>query len=825
MTPRIVLQCISAASSKSASVSQNVEAHGGQLHKNSMSPLLASKLSGRPDLKSIAPSIEDVSKKQTQMEREICDVLKRITHLQGILATRHSKQQIKGFVESCMSVASQNSPGSTHSSIPLEVMNSPPDAPSIRNQLISHNMGVCENSSAYTCKVEKLFESTEDGLEHIRLRLPDRASSSSTNPNVKKKIETDIKMSSSSLRQLQMDIDSEVTDSSSGDDMDDEPSQGLSMAPSRADIKKTACWRWVRDRAMVISRWTWLQAQVADLEYKIRQHGELHKHLRSSKVSFQDELLDDQSSRDSAARCLPLYHSRVPRHQLVQASQAYTISRKARQYPIIKCQCVQTVRRCAICAGQHHYAKPADIETLHKHERVSRLDASYHPVLSFPQDVNPGIELEDIVNSNDKKLTATVPVDAKLLTESKKDLTRVIKKQKLALKLKKSKDNQLKAKGQKVKNGEITTKFLKQKKNKKKGKRFRSNSHAPKWSDDELNRDGTEFALSQSVPASLELNKNTFGTMNKRNTSAYDIDNIVIPYNLAAATRVERLQYKEIDTPRWREHLPNGTSVHEQQRYRTASISVPATPVTPAEIDIPSVPIEENLSVETGGNGAAESTSLTPVSSAHSLPASDHSSVSLAVSEIEEDISDSRYKARHRIMEAKEKSRYVNFVSSAPRRTRTHSATVGAGPNKSSSGSHMHSPGGQEVECVDVTTNSSEPSTLGQVTPAPLSASHDPGQLKEEMTAVARKRCSSFTGSRLKKEHSADIQEVVAVPPWPQRTFPLSEAELEQMKTGRKVSRRSSFHSSANRRWKVISTEEENSGEQKHPLVLKLSKN
>lgn len=236
MTPRIVLQCISAASSKSASVSQNVEAHGGQLHKNSMSPLLTSKLSGRPDLKSIAPSIEDVSKKQTQMEREICDVLKRITHLQGILATRHSKQQIKGFVESCMSVASQNSPGSTHSSIPLEVMNSPPDAPSIRNQLISHNMGVCENSSAYTCKVEKLFESTEDGLEHIRLKIPDRASSSSTNPTVKKKIETDIKMSSSSLRQLQMDIDSEVTDSSSGDDMDDEPSQGLSMAPSRSDM-------------------------------------------------------------------------------------------------------------------------------------------------------------------------------------------------------------------------------------------------------------------------------------------------------------------------------------------------------------------------------------------------------------------------------------------------------------------------------------------------------------------------------------------------------------------------------------------------------------
>lgn len=33
---------------------------------------------------------------------------------------------------------------------------------------------------------------------------------------------------------------------------------------------------------------------------------------------------------------------------------------------------------------------------------------------------------------------------------------------------------------------------------------------------------------------------------------AFDINNIVIPYSIAAATRVERLQYKEIITPKWR---------------------------------------------------------------------------------------------------------------------------------------------------------------------------------------------------------------------------------------------------------------------------------
>jgi len=35
-----------------------------------------------------------------------------------------------------------------------------------------------------------------------------------------------------------------------------------------------------------------------------------------------------------------------------------------------------------------------------------------------------------------------------------------------------------------------------------------------------------------------------------RRTRNYDIDNIVIPYSVAAATRIELLSYKEIPTPK-----------------------------------------------------------------------------------------------------------------------------------------------------------------------------------------------------------------------------------------------------------------------------------
>lgn len=55
-------------------------------------------------------------------------------------------------------------------------------------------------------------------------------------------------------------------------------------------------------------------------------------------------------------------------------------------------------------------------------------------------------------------------------------------------------------------------------------------------------------------PLTSSLPSSTLQTMNKKKTGdAYDIDNIVIPYSMLASTRVEKLHYKEIDTPGWRE--------------------------------------------------------------------------------------------------------------------------------------------------------------------------------------------------------------------------------------------------------------------------------
>ncbi|KAL5011135.1 hypothetical protein ScPMuIL_013440 [Solemya velum] len=59
-------------------------------------------------------------------------------------------------------------------------------------------------------------------------------------------------------------------------------------------------------------------------------------------------------------------------------------------------------------------------------------------------------------------------------------------------------------------------------------------------------------SLSSSC-TSLALKEMREALRKRRGESDYDINNIVIPYSMAASTRVEKLKYKEIVTPKWRD--------------------------------------------------------------------------------------------------------------------------------------------------------------------------------------------------------------------------------------------------------------------------------
>lgn len=60
---------------------------------------------------------------------------------------------------------------------------------------------------------------------------------------------------------------------------------------------RRAAYRWARDRAKIASRWSWLLAQISDLEYRIRQHKELYLLLK--KHNGQVELENVTSSSTS----------------------------------------------------------------------------------------------------------------------------------------------------------------------------------------------------------------------------------------------------------------------------------------------------------------------------------------------------------------------------------------------------------------------------------------------------------------------------------------------------------------------------------------------
>ncbi|XP_073191030.1 KAT8 regulatory NSL complex subunit 1-like isoform X3 [Lepidochelys kempii] len=92
------------------------------------------------------------------------------------------------------------------------------------------------------------------------------------------------------LRAAQGACDSDATDSSSsggsscgsGGETDSESPEEERPVPAPATHHHAEC-QWAMERATIICQWTWLQAQISDLEYRIRQQTDLYKQLRANK--------------------------------------------------------------------------------------------------------------------------------------------------------------------------------------------------------------------------------------------------------------------------------------------------------------------------------------------------------------------------------------------------------------------------------------------------------------------------------------------------------------------------------------------------------------
>ncbi|XP_033109537.1 KAT8 regulatory NSL complex subunit 1-like isoform X2 [Anneissia japonica] len=699
------------------------------------------------------------------------------------------------------------------------------------------------------------------------------------------------------LQHLENSMDSDATESSSGGETDDEDDASKSsLKLHKVPLHKRSIWRWAKARSAIASRWTWLQAQVSDLEYRIRQQNDIHRQIRSTKgavtlgeppsaeeilriktvnnsyrpgkklspieakiaklegknelspsnismllcnvdrqsaklqKSFQNCVSPTSGSPNShhhatnggdkvhpsrttingvvdgtktnigtpsnqhkririetntpspssfslqipnedkyCARTRPVKYYR--KRRIVKSIGIHYLSRKAAKRSTVKCRCCQPQMPCVMCGGRYNNLKPLDTNFTPEKERLSLLDYSYHPVLSFKKDVPATIRLENLLSNGDWHRRSSSKAQSRKksrLSSRDKKAKRKLSKNSSYLFASKLRDlRQHKKEKEKMLACSLPnfpTKELRELKQLKKESKMLSRSHSqpvtPKGSLDlsrQCRMDIKKKRAAQLAIAALKkrarslslpdincktpsgastptlegqgfntlltsVPPHTLNSMRRKcaSSDAYDIDNIVIPYSILSSTRVEKLNYKEIVTPKWRM-------------------------VTDEEV------LKRNLLLQ---------------ESAEDQPDEDDQQNIEAI------------KLRHSKSEVMEKSLYMvaltdhshsNMRRSHSRRSRTNSATT---PDPNSPDLIM-----SETQMSDNLNASSSAISL------PASASVTPSQSPvtvQDSSVLERnpekRRISNNSESAVQFE-----EEFPMVDPWPLRTFPLTEEETKDL--------------------------------------------
>lgn len=84
-----------------------------------------------------------------------------------------------------------------------------------------------------------------------------------------------------------------------------------------------------------------------------------------------------------AARCRPLASYR--KRRLLRTVGLHQVNHKAARLSTVLCQCYPPVMSCPMCGGRYNNFQRVDAECMPVTEKVSLIDSSYHPVLSFPE--------------------------------------------------------------------------------------------------------------------------------------------------------------------------------------------------------------------------------------------------------------------------------------------------------------------------------------------------------------------------------------------------------------------------------------------------------
>ncbi|CAK1555254.1 unnamed protein product [Leptosia nina] len=332
-------------------------------------------------------------------------------------------------------------------------------------------------------------------------------------------------------------LDSDATASSSGGESNDEAIVYNNQHQQHMPIEKRSLWSWQRARASLASRWCWLQAQIQELEYKIRQHSDLQKQVREAKgaIEFEGELVGYEGSLPgddppcTCARVRPLRRETFKKRKLLQMHNLHLATSKAAKPSDIRCSCVYPIESCPVCTGRAESTQPQPpFSTLAPQQRVALVDPAYHPVLSDVKDITPSSHMSALTSRSWFRSRFKSYRGAHQSSLSKHAHAQM---QAFNSPAQPSHSNST----------STATTTKRHPTRLKRGRPPLSRKVKERDRDEETSTSGQERARGRGSTESRGWRR-----------QSYDIDNIVIPQSIAANTRPEILTYKEIITPKWR---------------------------------------------------------------------------------------------------------------------------------------------------------------------------------------------------------------------------------------------------------------------------------
>lgn len=463
-----------------------------------------------------------------------------------------------------------------------------------------------------------------------------------------------------------------------------------------------------------------------------------------------------------AARCRPVRSYR--KRKLLRTAGLHQISRKAARLSSVKCHCYPPVMSCPMCGGRYNNVQSIDSDVMPLNERVSLVDPAFHPVLSFNQEIPLPVHFESLLQSGEwqnkpppksAKALSAERRRQKLMAASVRD--RVRKNSKyvksaaaVLLSSAKLRNKYERRTPTKQRNGTPKKKSAAEKRlhrNEMKRRRAaqlaiaalkrtnrafseadcgrydpgsRATTPSPQFKDGLL-------SMSSSCPTSTLKEMKDAALKKRKIENAYDINNIVIPYSMAASTRVEKLKYKEIVTPKWRD-LTEDDDDESAQTEDTNLVAEDPPTVTPKEETIEAAPQD--------------------------VPVQNEEDEEI------EDLSDEIFTERHLKCEILEKKRFTNFVQYPSRRSRGSRTEIGMPPTP---------------DALSPSPINLPDSNILQQNPGPSGIDN----FRRRSSSVSSRRQSISLSF---EDNSMDMVDITYHDPWPERTFPLAEEEYESMK-------------------------------------------